>query len=168
MVDDCRRKLLKCPSWRLVSRCQLLHDLSDAFYDRFKQLGRMEHLEEAIRCQRQALALRPPDRSMSPNILAFFLRTRFKHLGRMEDLEEAITCMWPSSACSPTSRTSWSFNVSQQPCHIRVHSLSAIGKNGGFGGGDHMSSSSACSPTPRTSQSFIFSQQPCLCVSLVE
>ena len=100
-VDDCRRKLLKCPSWRLFSRCQLLHYLSDAFYDRFKQLGRMEDLEEAIRCQRQALALRPPDRSMSLNILAFFLRTRFKHLGRMEDLEEAITCDRQALALRP-------------------------------------------------------------------
>ena len=42
-VEDCRRKLLKCPSRRLYSRRQLLDVLSYALYDRFQQLGGIEN-----------------------------------------------------------------------------------------------------------------------------
>ena len=96
-VDNCRRKLLECPSWRLDSRCQLLDDLSNALYDRFEQLGGIDYLlvEESITCSRQGLNLCPiddPNRSDFLNNFASAMTTRFKQLGRMEDLEEAITC----------------------------------------------------------------------------
>ena len=53
---------------------------------RFKQLGGMEDLEEAITCYRQALSLFPqgnPDRSYSLSDLAGALLTRFEQLGGM-------------------------------------------------------------------------------------
>ena len=48
-------------------------------------------------------------------------------------------------------RGSQSFRYSQRPCHCCVHSLRAVGRNGEFGGVDHISPSSSCSPTSRTS-----------------
>lgn len=53
----------------------------------------MEDLEEAIRCHREALALRPlgnPDRSKFLSGLADSVFTRFRQSGRKEDSEEAI------------------------------------------------------------------------------
>ena len=58
-VEDCRRNLLECPSWRLDSRCLLLDDLSCALYHRFQQLGGIEYLEESINCWRQGFNLCP-------------------------------------------------------------------------------------------------------------
>jgi len=55
----------------------------------------MEDLEEATRCHREALNLRPhghPDRSSSLNNLANALSTRFEQLGGMKDSDEAIGC----------------------------------------------------------------------------
>ena len=67
-VDDCLRKLLKCPSWRLHSRCLLLlDDLSNALYHRFEPLGAIEYLKESITCRRQCSNLCPigdPNRSV--------------------------------------------------------------------------------------------------------
>ena len=60
---------------------------------RYKQLGVMEDLDEAIVLGREALDLCPQghhDRSMSLNNLADFLSFRWKQLGAMEDLDEAI------------------------------------------------------------------------------
>ena len=94
-VEDCRQKLLECPSERLDSRCQLLNDLSYALYNRFQQLGGEEYLEESITYYRQRLNLCPigdPNHSASLNNLGCAVTTRFQHLGRIEDLEEAITC----------------------------------------------------------------------------
>ena len=89
-------------------------DLSDALYDRFRQLGGIEYLEESITYYRQGFHLctiGDPNCSASLNNLADALLTRFKQLGKKEDLEEAITChhealalrphaeSWPSQSC---------------------------------------------------------------------
>ena len=58
-------------------------------------MGRVEDLEEAITCHRQALALFPHgylNRSTSLNNLATAMSTRFEQLGKTDDLEESITC----------------------------------------------------------------------------
>ena len=81
-----------------------LNNLANAVSTRFRQLGRMEDLEEAITCHRQALVLLPyrhHSRSMSLNNLANVVSTRFEQLGRMEDLEEAITCHRQALALLP-------------------------------------------------------------------
>ena len=103
-IEDCRRKLLKCPSWRLNSRCRLLNDLSNALYHRFEQQGGIEYLEESITYFRQGLNLCPiwdPKRSVFLNNFATAMTTRFEQLGRMDDLEEAITCHRQSLALRP-------------------------------------------------------------------
>ena len=59
------------------------NNLGNALWTRFKQLGRIEDLEEAITCHRQALALRPhghPNRSYFLNSLATAVCTRFEQL----------------------------------------------------------------------------------------
>ena len=68
-------------------------NLANALSIRFKQLGKVEDLEEAILSHRQALALCPPghpNRSSLFMNLANALSTRFHQLGKVEDLEEAI------------------------------------------------------------------------------
>ncbi|KAN0088854.1 hypothetical protein V8E55_005911, partial [Tylopilus felleus] len=53
---------------------------------RYKQLGVMQDLDEAIVLARRALDLRPkrhPDRSISLNRLAKDLSTRYRQLGAM-------------------------------------------------------------------------------------
>ena len=72
--------------------------------DRYGQLGRIDDLEVAITCHRQALALCPhgdTNRSASLNNLANVVFTRYKQLGRMEDLEEAVTCLRQALALRP-------------------------------------------------------------------
>ena len=141
-VDDCRRKLLECPSMLIDSRRQMLDDLSNALYHCFQQLGGIEYLDESITLRRQSLNLCPigdPNRSVILNNFAAAMTDRFKQLGRTEDLEEAIACCRQALALQPICSSS------QQPCHCHVDSLPAVGKNGGSGGGDHMSPSSTCS-----------------------
>jgi hypothetical protein len=85
-------------------RSSSLNNLATAVSTRFEQLGRVDDLEEAIICHRQALALRPhghPNHPTSLNNLATAVATRFKHLGRLEDLEEAITCHRQALALLP-------------------------------------------------------------------
>jgi CHAT domain-containing protein len=70
-----------------------LNNLASAVFIRYKQLGRMEDLEEAITYHREALTLRPLghlDHSSSLNNLANVILTRYQELGRIEDLEEVI------------------------------------------------------------------------------
>ena len=70
--------------------------LFQPLYNRFKQLGGIEYLEESITCWHQGLNLCPigdPDRSMYLNNIGAAVAARFNQLGRMEDLEEAITCL---------------------------------------------------------------------------
>ena len=103
-IEDCRRKLLECPSSRLDSHCQLLDDLSNALYHRFQQLGGIEYLEESITCWRQSLnlcAIGDPNHSVLLNNFASALTTRYQQLGRMVDLEEAITCLRQAIALLP-------------------------------------------------------------------
>ena len=72
-----------------------LDDLSKALYDRFRQLGGIEYLEESITYWRQSLNLCPithPNRSDFLNNFATAMTTRFEQSGRMDDIEEAITC----------------------------------------------------------------------------
>jgi tetratricopeptide (TPR) repeat protein len=117
-VEDCRRRLLKYPSWRLIcSRCQLLDVLSNALYNRFQQLGGIEYLEESITCWRQGLDLCPIG---DPNRLFIFdnfasgpvpWATLFQQLGRMEDLEEAITCHRQALALLPDGHPGRSFSL---------------------------------------------------------
>ena len=97
VVEDCRRELLECPSsppdYRRLRL--LLDNLSNALYDRFRQLGGIAYLEESIAYYHQTFDLCPighPDRSSSLNNLATAVSTRFEQLGGMEDLEEGITC----------------------------------------------------------------------------
>ena len=118
--------------WRTCHR-QALALRSNAVSTRFEQLGRMDDLEEAITCQRQALVLRPHghlDHSTTLPVPCAFI------LGSWQEWRIwRRRRMSPSSAWSSPLRTSGSFNVSQQPCRCLVHSLWAVGKNGGFGGG---------------------------------
>ena len=74
-------------------RSKSLSDLAAVLSARYKQLGGVEHLDEAIVLGREALDLRPqghPGRSMSLNILAAVLSARYKQLGGVEHLDEAI------------------------------------------------------------------------------
>jgi len=72
-----------------------LNNLGATVFIRFQQSGRMEDMEEAITCHREALALCPrghPNRAASLNNFANAVSTRFEKSRSMEDLEEAITC----------------------------------------------------------------------------
>ena len=60
---------------------------------RFEDLGRLDDLEEAITCHRQALTLIPHDhlnRSIPLNNLATAVSTRFEQLGRMEETHVTV------------------------------------------------------------------------------
>ncbi|KAF8132951.1 TPR-like protein [Boletus edulis] len=84
-----------------------LNKIASRLSTRYKQLGRVVDLDEAIVLDREALELRPnghPDRSMPLNTLAkhsnfarkdtliapFHLSTRYNQLGAMADLDEVI------------------------------------------------------------------------------
>jgi hypothetical protein len=127
----------------------------------------MEDLEEAITCHRQALALRPhghPNRSDSLNNLANAVSTRFQQLGGMEDLEEAITCHRQALALRPHGHPDRSSSLNNLASAVFTR-FRTVGRNGGFGGGDHMLPSSTCSPTSWPSRSFrslITSPVPCV------
>ncbi|KAH0825948.1 TPR-like protein, partial [Lanmaoa asiatica] len=74
-------------------RSVCLNNLAFRLSTRYKQLGAMGDLNEAIVLDRDALALCPPghpDRSTSLGNLAVHLSTRYNQLGAMEDLNEAI------------------------------------------------------------------------------
>jgi hypothetical protein len=74
----------------------------------------------------------------------------FQQSGRMEDLEEAITCHREALTLRPHGHPDRSSSLSN--LGVAIHSLSAVGKDGGFGGGDYMSPRSTCSPPSRPSQ----------------
>ena len=75
------------------NRSSPLNSLASCLLTRYKQLGAVADLEEAIVLNRKALELRPqghPNRSCSLNNLAAYLSTRYEQLGAVADLEEAI------------------------------------------------------------------------------
>ena len=105
-VEDCRRKLLRCPSRRLDSwyHGRLIIDLASALFDRFQQQGGIEYLEESITYYRQSLNLHPIGNFNHSTILsnlANAVSTRFHQLGGMENLEEAITYYRQALALEP-------------------------------------------------------------------
>ena len=70
-----------------------LNTLADHLSARYKKLGVMEDLDEAIVLDREALNLFPQghhDRSTSLSNIADHLSSQYKQLGAMEDLDEAI------------------------------------------------------------------------------
>ena len=70
-----------------------LNNLALHLSSRYKQLGAIEDLEEAIVLSREALDHCPqghPDRYMSLNSLARHLASRYEQLEDIEDLEAAI------------------------------------------------------------------------------
>jgi tetratricopeptide (TPR) repeat protein len=74
-------------------RSSSLNNLANALKTRFKQLGDLDALAEAVELHRQALALHPPghsDRSVSLSNLANALLTRFEQLGDLDTLAEAV------------------------------------------------------------------------------
>ena len=105
-VERCRQDLCRYPLWSL-DRLRLIADLSGALFNRYRQLGRMECLEESITSSRQgidAIDLCPiwkPHRSAFLNNLGIAVHTRFEQSGRMEDLEEAISCHREALALRP-------------------------------------------------------------------
>ena len=75
----------------------ILDNFSNAVLARFYHLERMEDLEDAIACSRQALTLFPHGHhhnySTILNTLANALSNRYHRLGSLDDLEVAITCL---------------------------------------------------------------------------
>ena len=70
-----------------------MNNLAVDLSSRYKQLGALRDLDEAIILDREALSLFPqghPNRSMSLNNLAVDLSSRYKQLGALRDLDEAI------------------------------------------------------------------------------
>ncbi|KAF8431596.1 CHAT domain-containing protein [Boletus edulis BED1] len=70
-----------------------LNKFASRLSTRYKQLGRVVDLDDAIALRREALKLRPqghPDHSVSLTNLTVCLSTRYGQLGAMADLDEAI------------------------------------------------------------------------------
>jgi tetratricopeptide (TPR) repeat protein len=70
-----------------------LNSLGGVLNQRYRSLGRLEDLEEAIKLVRQAVDLTPTDNLYRPiylNSLGDVLNQRYQRLGRLEDLEESI------------------------------------------------------------------------------
>ncbi|KAF8122938.1 TPR-like protein [Boletus edulis] len=87
------REAVKLCTEKHHDRWVALNKIAFRLSTRYKQLGRVVDLDEAIVLDREALELRPqghPDRSMSLNNLAVRLWTRYNQLGAMVDLDEAI------------------------------------------------------------------------------
>ena len=87
------------------------NNLAGALCIHFGQLARMEDLEEAITCHRQALALRPqghPNRSFSLGILANALYTRFEQSRSHNDLLDAVKYLSEAKTILPTGHPSQS------------------------------------------------------------
>ena len=92
------------PNSLIPNRSDSLNGLAVAAFTRFKQLGQVKDLDEAITGYRQALALQPhghPNHSLFLSNRGYALSTRFEQLGRTEDLEEAITCHRQALALLP-------------------------------------------------------------------
>ena len=76
-----------------LGRSVLKDNRADIHYTRFKQLGTLSDLEEALALERNALELHPqghPQRATSLGNIALYLYSRFKQLGMLSDLEEAL------------------------------------------------------------------------------
>jgi tetratricopeptide (TPR) repeat protein len=89
----------------IPDRSSSLNNLANAVSTRFEQLGRMEDLEEAITCHREALALRPhghPYRSSSLSNLANAMSTRFGQSGSKDDLLDALKYLSEAKTILPT------------------------------------------------------------------
>ncbi|KAF8436351.1 CHAT domain-containing protein [Boletus edulis BED1] len=87
------REAVKLCTEKHHDRWVALNKIAFRLSTRYKQLGRVVDLDEAIVLDREALELRPqghPHRSMSLNNLAVDLSTRYNQLGAMADLNEAI------------------------------------------------------------------------------
>ena len=79
------------PKW--LGRPVLKDNLADMHYTRFKQLGTLSDLEEALALERNALEHRPqgdPHRATALGSIALYLHSRFAQLGTLSDLEEAL------------------------------------------------------------------------------
>ena len=93
-------------------------NLADAMSTRFQQLERMEDLEEAITCLRQAVALRPhghPNRSFSLIILASVMNTCFQQSRSHDDLLDTVMHLSEAKNISPTGH----------PCQSTIESCLA-------------------------------------------
>lgn len=67
-------------------------------------LGKLEHIEQAISLQKEALALTPeghPNRSMVLNALGWSFRMRFEHQGELKDINKAIRYILQAIKLSP-------------------------------------------------------------------
>jgi CHAT domain-containing protein/tetratricopeptide (TPR) repeat protein len=77
-----------------LGRPVLIDNLARSLHSRFKQLGTLSDLEEALALERNVLELRPqghPHRATSLGNLAISLYSRFEQLGTLSDLEEALS-----------------------------------------------------------------------------
>jgi hypothetical protein len=75
---------------------------------RFRWLGKLEDLEEAIACHRRALAACPLGQPHHPSSLKSLSRAMFilfVRLGRMEDLEEVVTYYHGALTLRPVGHT---------------------------------------------------------------
>ena len=125
---------------------------------RFKQLGRMEDLEEAITCQCQALVLRPhghPGRSISLHNLALSMSTRFEQLGRMEDLEEAITCHRQALALRPHGHPDRSMSLNNLAAAVFISFEQSRSQDDLLDAVKYLSEAKTILPTGHPSQSTI-------------
>ncbi|KAF8429907.1 CHAT domain-containing protein [Boletus edulis BED1] len=90
--EGSREALNLCPEGH-PNRSMSLNNLAVDLFTRYKQLGVMEDVNEAIVVTREALDLLAnghPDRSAPLNNFAVYLSTRYSELGVMQDLDEAI------------------------------------------------------------------------------
>ncbi|KAI9567828.1 CHAT domain-containing protein [Boletus coccyginus] len=98
-----------------------LNNLAVHLSTRYRRLGGMECLDEAIVFNRAALAPRlqgHPDRSMSLNNLAVDLCTRYKQLGGMEDIDEAIVLDREALDLRPQGHPDRSVSLSNIAVHL--------------------------------------------------
>ena len=96
-------------------RCITLNTLANIVLTRYCQLGGMEHLDEAITYNREALTLRPighPDRHTHLSSLATTLLARFRQSGRMEDLDDSITYNCEALSLCPLGHPKRSLSLS--------------------------------------------------------
>ncbi|KAF8132991.1 TPR-like protein [Boletus edulis] len=87
------REAVKLCMQRHRDRWVALNKIASRLSTRYKQLGRVVDLDDAIALRREALKLRPqghPDRSVSLTNLTVCLSTRYDQLGAMADLDKAI------------------------------------------------------------------------------
>ncbi|KAI6157664.1 hypothetical protein BKA82DRAFT_228027 [Pisolithus tinctorius] len=106
-------------------RFDALTDLADALYNRFKQEGEIEDLNEAITLLREALELPPigndaDDRSLSLNNLAVCLSNRYENQGAIDDLEEAITLGRAALELCPPGHPDRCVSLHNLACDLRT------------------------------------------------